>query len=432
MRIFGINSKALSLHLPHLGLRIIKTGIAVAITLVIKYLLGFHTDNMAAEAAITAIICMQPHVHNAKTYAINRFTGSLIGAFWGMVFLAIMYAIMPPLVVAYVAMGAFIIVTLYTTVLVKKADCASLAGIVFLCLVISFPEAESTVQTVLLKLGDIVLGTLVAVLVNAFRLPRQKNNSLVFFVRVRDIAPGTYSVVSPSVHFQLSSLYGDGAKICLISDHAPAFFVQQLGNIKLTVPMIVMDGAAIYDTEEMHYIWKATIRPELVDSLTELFTKLEISYSVYTIHEDRIHIYHRGEVNEAEKKNYNFLKKSPFRNYSLAGNYDKNEVICFKISENKKELVETILKLDPHLPKEGIRTFKRTDTGIKDVNALYIFSETSYQEQAQQKVMQILKERQADLNRVDVFLPSDDRFKREDDALNILNIVRRNFERIKF
>ena len=56
-----------SLHLPHVGQRILKTTLAVFLCLLIYALRGFEGQDMPTEAAITAIICMQPYVQEAKT-----------------------------------------------------------------------------------------------------------------------------------------------------------------------------------------------------------------------------------------------------------------------------------------------------------------------------------------------------------------------------
>ena len=45
---------------------------------------------MPAEAAITAIICMQSCVHDTRTSALNRLAGTMIGAFCGFIFLLLL------------------------------------------------------------------------------------------------------------------------------------------------------------------------------------------------------------------------------------------------------------------------------------------------------------------------------------------------------
>ena len=46
--------------LPHLGQRIVKTTVAVFLCLLFYSMRGYRGQGMPTEAAITAIICMQP------------------------------------------------------------------------------------------------------------------------------------------------------------------------------------------------------------------------------------------------------------------------------------------------------------------------------------------------------------------------------------
>ena len=72
--------------LPRLGQRIVKTSLSVFICLIIYYLMGLTGADMPSEAALTAIICMQPFVSDTEQYALNRVIGTLIGAVWGLLF----------------------------------------------------------------------------------------------------------------------------------------------------------------------------------------------------------------------------------------------------------------------------------------------------------------------------------------------------------
>ena len=67
-------------HPPHIGQRILKTSIAVFLCLLVYRLRGYQGQDMPTEAAITAIICMQPYVRDSREYALNRLAGTLIGA----------------------------------------------------------------------------------------------------------------------------------------------------------------------------------------------------------------------------------------------------------------------------------------------------------------------------------------------------------------
>ena len=48
-------------YLPAVGQRIVKTTVAVFLCLLVYYLRGFRGREIPTEAAITAILCVQPY-----------------------------------------------------------------------------------------------------------------------------------------------------------------------------------------------------------------------------------------------------------------------------------------------------------------------------------------------------------------------------------
>ena len=303
---------------PHIGQRILKTALAVLICLLIYWLRGYHGEEMRAEAPITAIICMQPFVRDTRKYAVNRFIGTIIGAVWGLALLFLLLAVPvlgTKLPLLYTLMAIGVLLSLYSAVLLRTPDVSGLAAIVFLCIVIAFPDIEDPLAKTGMRILDVFIGTSAAIAVNVFRLPRKKNHDLVFFVQTKDLVPDRFSNISPTVLFRLNYLYNDGAKICLISEHAPAFFALQMNPVKMNMPMIVMDGAAIYDTAENSYLQAETIPQEDFLIIRELLSDLEISYYIYTIHHNKVCIFHSGDMRPEEQAVYNQMKKSPYRSY---------------------------------------------------------------------------------------------------------------------
>lgn len=282
---------------PHIGQRIGKTTVAVFLCLLIYYLRGYRGSSMPVEASMTAIICMQPYLRTSRNYAVNRFAGTLIGVFWGVLFLLFFMAF-PALerhmLFVYAAMSLGVLVSLYTAVLIRKPDTSSLAAIVFLCIVISFPDVDSPLRLALSRILGVLIGTAVAISVNLFRLPRTKNRDDVFFVRISDLAPDRFSHIPSTAKFRLNYLFQDGAKICLISEHAPAFLSRQMSEAMLNVPLIVMDGAAVYDAEENEYLWTETIPQAESGPLRTRLDELGLSYFIYTIHRNKTCIFHQG------------------------------------------------------------------------------------------------------------------------------------------
>ena len=191
--------------LPHLGQRIVKTTVAVFLCLMFYYLRGYRGQDMPTEAAITAIICMQPYVRDTGEYALNRFVGTLIGAFWGLLLLLLLNDF-PPLganmLVLYLMMAAGVLLSLYSAVILRMPDASGLASIVFLCIVIAFPDIEEPLRQAAHRLLDVFVGTTIATVVNVIRLPRSKRRDLCFFVRTRDLVPDRFSHISPTARLE--------------------------------------------------------------------------------------------------------------------------------------------------------------------------------------------------------------------------------------
>ena len=414
---------------PHIGRRIMKTTLAVFVCLLICRLRGFHGSDMPAESAITAIVCMQPYVRDTRDYAVNRFIGSVIGVVWSLAFVLLL-SLLPALgankLLLYILMAAGVLLSLYSTVLLRMPDASSLAAVVYLCIVISFPDIDQPLLMAANRVLDIFIGTFVAVIVNVFRLPRKKVGDLVFFVRTKDLVPDRFSQISPTALFRLNYLYNDGARICLMSEHAPAFFTLQMSAARLNMPLIVMDGAAIYDALENRYVSAETIAADDSEKIIDRLNELGVSYFVYTIHHHRTCIFHHGEVSEQEKIIYDRMRGSPYRTYLEDDAYVPEEIVYFKIISEETHMTELMYSLRAALPKGRLRGVSRPQAGAPGVSALYIYAHTATMEQAQKRLMQIMHEKDPSLRPVQVL--SERGFRSERDAIHLLQRVQDLYE----
>ena len=414
---------------PHIGRRITKTTVAVFLCLLIYYLRGYQGGDMPTESAITAIICMQPYVRDARTYALNRFAGSAIGAAWGLLLLLLLsvYPVLGASVLGLYAMMALgVMLSLYSAVLVRMPDTSGLAAIVFLCVVIAFPDIEEPLRQAGNRLLDVFIGTVVAIGVNVFRLPRVKHRERVFFVKTKDLVPDRFSQIPAAALFRLNYLYNDGARICLMSEHAPAFFTLQMSAAKLNAPLIVMDGAAIYDANENRYLSAETIAPEDSKPIRERLDALGISYFLYTVHHGKTCIFHAGEYREEEKTVYDRMRRSPYRSYLEGEIYDPAEIVYIKILAEDSRITELEYSLRTVLPRGRLRGVSRPQAGAPGISGLYIYSHTATMEQAQKRLMQRLREDDPALEPVEIV--SREGYRSERDAVHLLHILERYYE----
>ena len=419
------------LSLPPLGYRIIKTSVAVSLCLLVEYLLGYRGATMPTESAITAIICMQPYVRDSRDYAISRMAGTLIGGTWGLVFLVIL-ALLPGLnwnlPLAYAIMGLGVMASLYTSVLLKAPDASGLAAIVFLCVVVSFPEIDQPLVQSAQRIGGVLLGTVIAILVNVLHLPRQKRKGQLFFVRTADLAKDRLAHLHPAVLFKLNQLCSSGAKICLMSEHAPAFFTMQMTGARLTVPMIVMGGAALYDAGENRYLSAETIPAKDCERMREYLDRMGLSYFIYTIHRGKTCIFHSGEMTPEEQQIYDRMHSSPYRSYLEGEIYEEAEVVYLKVIGRDGAMHELLGKIQGYLHSRNLRGAVRAQDA-SGISGLYLYSELATMKNAQSRLLHLLRQQEPELRPVEVF--ARDGYASDHEALHLMHRLENLYAPVK-
>lgn len=424
-----MNESKHTIRIPRLGQRIIKTTAAVAICLLICYALGYKGSQMPSEACITAIICMQPLVRDTRQYAFSRLVGTLIGSAWGLLLLLLFDAfpaVSKYTTLIYVMMAIGTMLSIYTAVAVGKSDTSGLAAIVFLCIVISFPEIDQPLLQAAQRIVYVFLGTAVAIAVNTIRLPRRKNRDLVFFVRVKDLVPDRSAVFDTAVQFRLNRLIRDGARICLVSEHAPAFFSRQFGQVDLETPMIVMDGAAIFSTKENSYVWAATMDDERLDEVRDAIDGLGLSYFIYTIRANRIGVYHSGEFSESETVLLKRLKSSPYRDYLEGAPPYISNVVYFKIVAKDDEIAEVSAAVHKVLPDRHYRILIRSQGYADGLSGLYIYSSDAVPGHARSVLMDMLKKDDSDLEYREPV--NKEGYRSVSDAMRLVHSIEKEYE----
>ena len=415
-------------HLQPIGQRIIKTAVAVTICLLFYMLRGYEGSTMPSEAAITAIICMNTNVRGTRANAFSRFFGTLIGAFWGFLFLIIVPqfpAITERRWALYLLMGLGTLLALHSAVIIKKPEIAGLAAIVFVCVVIIYPDIESPLRQAFRRILDLLVGTAIAIVINAVRLPRFKRRDRIFFLRMDDLAVDQFSQVPTTVLYRLQLLLQEGARVCLIAEHAPAFQTTQLGSLRFNTPMIVMDGAAIYDASENTYLSLNAMEPASSRWLMKRLTDMNRSFFIYTVHRDRNCIFHHGAMTEMENAVYQIVKRSPYRYYLDNDHFSMADIVYIKIVGEQKDLEQLRSQLSTAFEKEKIRAVIRPQAGLSEGCSLYLYSAHATVEDAQKQLMHMLQQQEPALESVELRSPKG--FRTEYDAIRLMRRLTREY-----
>ncbi len=416
--------------LPHLGQRIIKTGIAVFICLLFYWIMGFH--GLITQSTVAAIICIQPYRSDSIRTSVNRIIGTLIGAGWAVLFLLVLDRlarnhIHPPIFLVYLAMSLGVIISLYSTVLTGKMEAASLAAIVFICIVAVYPDFDAPFENTLYRIVDTIVGIIVAGIVNSLSLPRRKHKDYLFFIRLQDLVPDRYSKVSTNVLVILNRLFEDGAKICISSKWAPAFMISQMGLLNVTVPVIVMDGAALYDIANRQYMNVIALDKTDARFLRELFKEMGLGYAACTIRESSLMIYRGGKINEAEKREYELMKYSPYRNYVMGEFTDEDQVCFIRIIDTNETIEMLERKLKSLLAGGRFRIVRRPQHMMEGYSGLYFFHEQASIENSQKALVGLLEEKEGKTI-IPVNMTGTDQYVSENEAIALLNKVRAVYE----
>lgn len=151
-------------HHFHIGMRIIKTVIAVFIC----GLLGWLRDETSFFSMIAAVLCMQKSAEKTFTTSFNRVMGTAIGGAYGVVALFVetqlrAQRIMP---LYYLLISLMLIPVIMTTIGIKKPSVAGFACVVFLSTTIYHVGDASPYAYALNRMLDTVVGIVVALVVN--------------------------------------------------------------------------------------------------------------------------------------------------------------------------------------------------------------------------------------------------------------------------
>lgn len=417
--------------LPPLGKRIVKTAIAVFACLVAYELQGRHGN--IGSICVTAILCMQPYVSDSRTFAIERISGTILGAAWGLAFLLLMQ-LLPGLariqIAAYFFMALFVLLAIYSTVIIKRSQLAALTAIVCISSIATYPDVYSPLVQTANNLLSTIEGTIIAIIVNVSHVPRQKHPEYLFFVQTRNLLPHRYHQLPSSVHIALDHLYQDGAKICLISRWAPAFIVPQMGLLNVNTPMIIMDGAAIYDVRENKYLDVIPIPVENALRLRGILLGFGVGMNLYTVNERSMAIYHDGPVSEQEKREGEAMKRSPLRHYADGLPHEEDWIAFMRVIDTTENIEQLAYALRSVLPSGMFRMEMRPDDRFENTAGLYFYDPKATVKTMKQRVRHIMElETKQYLTPIDME-PATRKYQPEHDALLLLGRLKNRFSPI--
>ena len=138
-------------------------------------------------------------------------------------------------------------------------------------------------------------------------------------------------------------MISEGAHFTVSTMRTPASLLKPLSGVKLNLPVIVMDGAALYDIEKNEYLQLYVISTDTAKQLRTFLDRYQINYFINMIIDNMLIIEYNQLENEAEKNMYEQLHTSPYRNYTTKNLLSESQCVYFMILQ-KKEMVKEIFE----------------------------------------------------------------------------------------
>lgn len=338
-----------NIELPGIGMRIIKSAIAIFVCYLIHMLRA--GDGIVFYSQLAALWCIQMYRSNTKKNAIQRTIGTLIGAFYGLVYLLIYQNIFKNLskfeLVEMLMVSVFIILVLYTTVVLKKNQAAYFSCVVFLSIVVNHVADINPYLFVWNRFLDTMIGILVGIIVNDVRFYLKTDKETLFISGLDDTLLNKEEMLSPYSKVELNRMIDSGLQFTVSTIRTPASLLEPMRDIRLKLPVIAMDGAVLFDTNKNEYLKVYIISKDTSQRLMRLILEKNMCWYANVIIDDLLIIFHGDMSDEINNKMIEDLKVSPFRNYVKRPLPDDEDVVYFMILDKTgkiNEFYETLIK----------------------------------------------------------------------------------------
>ncbi|MGL4847896.1 MAG: FUSC family protein [Clostridium sp.] len=161
----------MKLNFHKIGLRNIKTALAVVICMLIFKVVG---DENPFYACIAAVICMKDTVSNSFKMGKDRLIGTIIGAIFGTIFIWVLinFTVFDSYIPFVSGIG--IVLSIYTCNLFNKPGSVTISCIVFLVIMVNYNGPQSYAYA-LSRSIDTAIGIIVAILVNKYFNPPKED-----------------------------------------------------------------------------------------------------------------------------------------------------------------------------------------------------------------------------------------------------------------
>lgn len=324
--------------MPKIGMRMIKTAVAVFLCFLVGML---RADGIPFYSAIAAVLCMQSEIEDSKEKAKSRIIATIIGGIAGLLFLNVerYYVAMPIEWIRYLIISIIIIGLIYFTVVIKQSSAAYLSCVVFMSVTVSHVNDINVSAFALNRILDTLIGIVISLAVNQIHLPFLKRKEDIMVLNFDQLLP-----LYKNNSFKFKKYFQEDPNIILTSSKTPATLSNDINDIKVKLPVIIMDGAAVYDNTTKKYQYVETFNEEISNQVRSIINEKTTNYFCYEVNLDHLIIHLSSLTNKVTKLIYDKTKHLQYKHYfhHQSTTYQTEQLVTTIFVVDDKMVIETI------------------------------------------------------------------------------------------
>lgn len=338
--------------IPKIGARIIKSAVAIFLCYIVDYIRG--ENGIIFYIQLSALWCIQSYISTTKKNAIQRTIGTCIGAAFGLLILLIVTFLKERFELSHfeyyainsILISSTIIPLIWITVVLKKKQASYFSCVVFLSIVVIHMTDENCFLFVWNRFLDTMIGIVIGVAVNLFHLPRKKRKDILFISGLDDTLLNKGNHLIDYCKVELNRMLDEGMNFTLSTMRPPAAIMEPMSEIRLKLPVIAMDGAVLYDTNEKKYLSKIELDHKDKNEIQKLLDEKKLMYFSNVVIDDTLLIYHGEPECSVQEKLIKELRKSPYRNYIKRPLPEYEDVVYFMLIYPTEKIQDLYNELD--------------------------------------------------------------------------------------
>ncbi|MBO5624126.1 MAG: FUSC family protein [Butyrivibrio sp.] len=364
-------------HVPHIGMRIIKSALGVLICFAIYFMRG--KQGAPFYSALAVLWCIQNQTKNTVQNALQRTVGTGIGAAYGLIYILIKQRV-PQLgdsFLHYCIISIALIPIIYTTVVIKQKKASYFSCVVFLSIVVNHLMDENPYIFVANRSLDTLIGIFVGLVLNSVCIHGEYDRDTLFIADVDRAMDGLSAGITPFSQIMIKNMLEKGMLLTFMTLRTPAGFLEGMPDIKPKLPIIAMDGAILYDIKENRYPKVYVISAEHACNIESFIRSRGFNIFTTIILEDVLIIYYDELKNTAEIDIYEKMHKSPYRNYLNKERPKDHPVVymmCVDETRKIEQLVEDIKRSDIY---EELKILSYPSDDYKGYSYIKIYSKNA-------------------------------------------------------